>query len=223
METEATTMNTTAPATVAAPQSPAHTDSRGPRRTGGRSDGRGGMQKNPRKGGAPRREPRAKPEFDQKIISIRRVTRVVTGGRRFAFSVAIVAGDKKGRVGVGLGKAGDTSLAIEKALRDAKKNMITIPMTKDASIPHEVYAKFNASEVRIMPAPGRGIIAGSSVRPVLELAGVKNCGAKLLSGSKNQINNARAAIKALSQLKAPKGKKVVAAPEVVAAAVTEAK
>jgi small subunit ribosomal protein S5 len=163
------------------------------------------MQKNSRKGG-PRREPRAKPEFDQKIISIRRVTRVVTGGRRFAFSVAMVAGDRKGRVGVGIGKAGDTSLAIEKALRDAKKNMIVVKTTKDMSIPHDTYAKFCASRVKIMPAPGRGIIAGSSVRPVLELAGIKNCGAKLLSGSKNQINNARAAVLALSSLKLLKTK-----------------
>ena len=161
--------------------------------------GKNSFQKNPRK--APRREPRAKPEFDQKIISIRRVTRVVTGGRRFSFSVAIVAGNRKGQVGVGLGKAGDTSLAIEKALRSAKKHMITVRTTKDMSIPHDVRAKYCGSDLVIMPAPGRGLIAGSSVRPVLELAGIKNTGAKILSRSKNKINNARAAVLALSKLK----------------------
>lgn len=156
------------------------------------------FKKNVRKG--PRRESKVKPEFDQKIISIRRVTRVVTGGRRFSFSVAVVAGNRKGSVGVGLGKAGDTSIAIEKALRDAKKNMVTVSLNKYQSIPHEVKAKFSASRVTIMPAPGRGIIAGSSVRSVLELAGIKNVSAKIRSGSKNKINNARVAIEALRML-----------------------
>ncbi|MCX6703728.1 MAG: 30S ribosomal protein S5 [Candidatus Zambryskibacteria bacterium] len=147
------------------------------------------------------REPRVKPEFDQKIISIRRVTRVVTGGRRFSFSVAVVVGDRKGKVGVGQGKATDTPLAIDKAVRDAKKNIIKIPVTKTHSIPHEVFAKFSGSQVIIMRAPGKGIIAGSSVRTVLELAGIKEVGSKLFSRSKNKVNNAKAAIKALSQLR----------------------
>ncbi len=147
-----------------------------------------------------RRDTRAKPEFDQKIVSLRRVVRVMAGGRRFRFSVSIVAGDRKGRVGVGQGKASDTPLAIEKALRDAKKNMITINTTKDMSIPHDVEAKFAASRVKIMPAKGKGILAGSSVRTVLELAGLKEVGAKLISRSKNSTNNAYAAIKALKQL-----------------------
>jgi small subunit ribosomal protein S5 len=144
---------------------------------------------------------RVKPEFDQKIVSIRRVTRVVTGGRRFNFSVGIVIGDKKGRVGVGLGKAGDTPLAIDKAVRDARKNMITVKLDKHSSIPHEVEAKYSSSRVKIMKAPGKGILAGSSVRTVLEFAGVKEVSSKLFSRSKNKINNAKAAIKALSQLK----------------------
>ena len=96
-----------------------------------------------------------RPEFDQKIISIRRVTRVMAGGRRFSFSVAMVIGDKKGKVGVGIGKAGDTQLAIEKAVRDAKKHMIVVPMNKDSHIPHDVHVKYASSEVMIMPAPGR--------------------------------------------------------------------
>jgi small subunit ribosomal protein S5 len=145
---------------------------------------------------------RKKPEFDQKIISIRRVTRVVAGGRRFSFSVAVVIGDKKGRVGVGVGKAGDTSLAITKAINNAKKNMITVSLDKEKnSIQHEVEAKFCASYVLIRPTRGTGLTAGSSVRNVLDLAGVKGVNAKILSRSKNQLNNARAAILALSQLK----------------------
>ncbi|MBA3733233.1 30S ribosomal protein S5 [Patescibacteria group bacterium] len=157
------------------------------------------FRKNSRKP-APRREARVKPEFDQKIVSIRRVTRVVTGGRRFAFSVGIVIGDRKGRVGVGQGKAGDTPLAIDKAVRDARKNMIKVNLTKHSSIPHEVDAKFSSSRVHIMRAPGKGILAGSSVRTVLEFAGVREVSAKIFSRSKNKVNNAKAAIKALSEL-----------------------
>ncbi|MES2213508.1 MAG: 30S ribosomal protein S5 [Patescibacteria group bacterium] len=163
------------------------------------------FRKNTRKA-PPRREARVKPEFDQKIVSIRRVTRVVTGGRRFSFSVGIVIGDRKGRVGVGQGKAGDTPIAIDKAVRDARKNMITVPMTKNGSIPHEVDAKFSSSRVHIMRAPGKGILAGSSVRTVLEFAGVKEVSAKIFSRSKNKVNNAKAAVKALATLKLPKNK-----------------
>jgi small subunit ribosomal protein S5 len=172
-----------------------------PRGRGGRRDG-GDDKRNPRRarrGG--RREERVRPEFDQKIISIRRVTRVMAGGRRFSFSVAMVIGDKKGKVGVGIGKAGDTQLAIEKAIRDAKKAMITVKMNQDSHIPHDVRIKYSASEVMIMPAPGRGLVAGSSVRTVLELAGVKDVTAKLLSRSKNKLNNARATVEALKLLK----------------------
>lgn len=149
-----------------------------------------------------RREERVRSEFDQKIISIRRVTRVMAGGRRFSFSVAIVIGNKKGKVGVGIGKAGDTQLAIEKAVRSARKNLIEIPLNKYQHIPHDVHVKVASSEVMIMPAPGRGLVAGSSVRTVLELGGVKDVTAKIFSRSKNKLNNARAAIAALKRLKA---------------------
>lgn len=125
----------------------------------------------------------------------------MAGGRRFNFSAAIVAGDRKGRVGIGLGKGLDTALAIEKALRDAKKNMIMVRVTKTMSIPHDVQAKASSGIVAIRPAPNRGIVAGSAVKLVLELAGVKDVTAKILSGSKNKLNIARATIKALSQLK----------------------
>lgn len=148
------------------------------------------------------RAERPKPEFDQKIINIRRVTRVVKGGRRFSFSVAIVIGNKKGSVGVGIGKASDTALAIDKAIRNAKKNMLKLRLTKNMSIPHEVSSKYCSSNIVIRPAKGRGIVAGSSVRPVLELAGITEVGSKILSRSKNKLNNAKAAIKALSEFKA---------------------
>lgn len=152
---------------------------------------------------------RPKPEFDQKIISIRRVTRVVAGGRRFSFSVALVAGDKKGSIGLGLGKAGDTSLAINKALRNAKKNMVRLKLTKTMSIPHEVSAKFSSSYVMLMPNKGRGLVAGTVVRDIINLSGLKDITGKILSGSKNKLNNAKAVMEALSQISS-KYSKVVA-------------
>src|SRR6185503_9027260 len=120
------------------------TDARGPRGRGGDRGrgGPGGRRGGPRQGSRP---PRPKSEFDSKMITIRRVARTVAGGRRFSFSVAIILGNKKGKVGVGLGKAGDTTLAIDKATRDAKKNMITVNLTKDNSIAHEISSKYNAS------------------------------------------------------------------------------
>lgn len=157
----------------------------------GRGGGRGDRGRSPR-GGDERRS-----EFAQKLIGIRRVARVMAGGRRFNFSVAIVLGDKKGRVGVGIGKAADTALAIEKASRAAKRAMITVALSENKSIPHNVEAKYCASRVEIRPSPGRGLVAGSSVRTVLELGGVSDVTAKILSRSHNPINNARAAIEAL--------------------------
>ncbi len=159
-------------------------------------------QRRPQRRTGGRREERARPEFAQKIISIRRVTRVMAGGRRFNFSVAMVAGNKAGKVGVGIGKAGDTQLAIEKAFRAAKKNMIQVVMDAHSRIPHDVSTKYAASQIMIMPSPGRGLVAGSSVRTVLELAGVKDVTAKVFSRSKNKLNNARAAIEALKTLRA---------------------
>lgn len=144
---------------------------------------------------------RPKPEFDQKTINVRRVARVVSGGRRFSFSVALVAGDKNGRVGVGVGKAGDTALAVEKALNKAKKAMIRVPMTDKKSIPHQVSAKFKSARVELRPAPGRGLVAGSAVRVVLAIAGLHDVNAKIVSRSKDKLNIARAAILALSSLK----------------------
>ncbi len=160
--------------------------------TGSRGGGRGG-----REGG--NRE-RVKPEFDSKIIDIRRVTRVTTGGRRMNFSVAVVAGDRKGRVGVGLGKSIDTASAVDKATRSAKKNLIKVPLSAQMTIPHAVEAKYASARIMIFPARGRGVVAGSSARAVIELAGIKDVCAKFLSGSKNRLNNARATIVALQKL-----------------------
>jgi len=205
MAPEATEVaSTDAPAAVEV-AAPAAATSPYPRRNASRDSrggGAGNDRRNPRRPRRGGRDERVRQEFDQKIISIRRVVRVMGGGRRFSFSVAMVIGDKKGKVGVGIGKAGDTQLAIEKANRNAKKNMMVVPMNKDQHIPHDVHTKYASSEVMIMPAPGRGLVAGSSVRTVLELAGVKDVTAKIFSRSKNKLNNAKAAVEALKQLKA---------------------
>jgi small subunit ribosomal protein S5 len=191
---------------------------------GGRGgQGQRGGKPGGRSGSRPPRAPREKPEFDSKTISIRRVTRVVSGGRRFALSVAIVAGDRNGRIGLGTGKALDTQVAIEKALKAAKKNMFTIKLSKAKSLTHDINAKFKSSEVMIMPNKGRGLIAGSSARTILSLAGLNNVTAKFFSGTKNKLNNARATMKALEQVAYAHGEAptpVVAIPEAPVAAIT---
>ncbi|HEY4496085.1 MAG TPA: 30S ribosomal protein S5 [Candidatus Paceibacterota bacterium] len=146
------------------------------------------------------RDSRVKSEFDQKTLEVRRVTRVVAGGKRFNFSVALAIGNRKGSVGVGLGKGADTALAIDKATRDAKKNLIKINLTKNNSIAHRVEAKYSSAIVMLQPSPGRGIIAGSAVRIIIELVGIKSVVGKIFSGSKNKLNIARATLKALSEL-----------------------
>lgn len=165
---------------------------RGGDRKGGPSRGRDG-----RTGG---RFERPKPEYEQKSIDVRRVTRVTSGGKRFAFSVAMIIGDRKGKVGVGTGKAGDISAAMEKAAKDAKKHMIIVRTTKSRSISHDVKAKSSSAIVELRPAPSRGLVAGSAVRNVLELAGVADVTAKVYTGSKNKLNIARATIKALGSI-----------------------
>ena len=195
MNTEIKT-NNTAPA--AAPTAPAAAP-RDERAPFGRQGGRGGGGRGPRKGGDSR-APRQKPEYDSVMLNIRRVSRTVSGGRRFSFSVALVAGNRKGLVGVGLGKAGDTALAIDKATRNAKKNMIKVNSTKDNSIPHEVFAKYASARVTIRPVKDRGLVAGSATRTVLELAGLTNVAAKIVSPSKNKLNIARATVEALQNL-----------------------
>ncbi len=140
-----------------------------------------------------------KPEFDQKLLDLARVTRVVKGGRRFRFRATLVIGNRKGRVGVGVGKGPDVSEAIRKAFDDAKKNMIIVPMRKD-TIPHEVYHKLGSAKVLLKPAtPGKGIIAGGAIRAVVDFAGVKDIVSKSL-GSSNKLNVARATVAAFASL-----------------------
>ena len=171
-------------------------------RTGGGAP-RGGSGGRP--GGRPdRRGPRperAKPEFEQKMLSIRRVTRVVSGGRRFSFSVVLAIGDKKGSMGLGIGKAGDTTLAIQKAFNDAKKNMIKLRLNKRGTIPHDVKAKYKAARVMLMPNTGRGVVVGSAMRVMVELAGITDITGRVISGSKDKLNIAQATMKALSIFK----------------------
>jgi small subunit ribosomal protein S5 len=148
------------------------------------------------------RAPRERGEFEQVTIDARRVARVMAGGRRFSFSLVIVIGDKKGRVGVGLGKGLDTALAIDKATRDAKKHLFTVPRTATGSIPHQVSAKYASSTVEVIPSKGRGLVAGSAVRTVLDLAGVTDVVTKIHTRSKNKLTIARATVAALKKLRA---------------------
>lgn len=142
----------------------------------------------------------AKKEFDQKTVEIKRVTRVVAGGKRMRFRALVVIGDKKGRVGIGVRKGTDVSEAVNKAVNSAKKSMITVKLVND-TIPHEIKLKFKSSVVFLKPArPGTGVIAGGAIRQVLDLVGVKNVLSKML-GSNNKANNVMATFMALGKLK----------------------
>ena len=167
-----------------------------------RAGGRGALRGRAQRGGNRARPPRERGEFEQVTIDARRVARVMAGGRRFNFSLVVVIGDKKGRVGVGLGKGVDTALAIDKATRDAKKHLFTVPRTTSNSIPHQVSAKYASSTVEIIPSKGRGLVAGSAMRTVLELAGVTDVVTKIHSRSKNKLTIARATVAALKKLRA---------------------
>lgn len=156
----------------------------------------------PRAGARGSRAPRERGEFEQVTIDARRVARVMAGGRRFNFSLVVIIGDKKGRVGVGLGKGVDTALAIDKATRDAKKHLFAVPRTATGSIPHQVSAKYASSTVEIIPSRGRGLVAGSAVRTVLDLAGVTDVVTKIHTRSKNKLTIARATVAALKKLRA---------------------
>src|ERR1700719_5330573 len=139
-------------------------------------------------------------EFQEKIVSLNRVAKVVKGGRRFSFSALIVVGDGKGRVGAGLGKAGEVPDAIRKGVEDEKKQMITVPMV-GTTIPHEVRYKLGAAKVLLKPGvPGTGVISGSSMRAVVEAAGIKDILTKSI-GTENPINVVRATVSALASLR----------------------
>lgn len=147
----------------------------------------------------PRRTEREK-EFEERVVAINRVTKVVKGGRRFRFAALVVIGDKKGRVGFGTGKANEVPDAIKKAVEDAKKNIITVPMV-GTTIPHEITGTYGAGSVFLRPAAeGTGVVAGGAVRDVLELAGLNDVLSKCL-GSRTPINMVRATMTALNELK----------------------
>lgn len=140
-------------------------------------------------------------EFKDKTLDLRRVTRVVAGGKRFRFRATVAIGDEKGRIGIGMGKGVDVAQSIDKAKINARKNLITIPLN-GTTIPHEVDAKFSAARVLIRPAKtGHGLKAGGAVRSVLLLVGVRDAVAKCLGKTKNKLTNAEATIKALESIK----------------------
>ena len=143
-------------------------------------------------------------DWQERVIQIRRVSKTVKGGKKMSFRAIVVVGNEKGQVGVGVGKAGDVIGAVRKGVSDGKKNLVRVPLTPNNSIPTLSNGRDGAANVLIRPAaPGTGVIAGGSIRTVLELAGIKNVLAKRL-GSKTPLNNARAAMVALAQLRTHK-------------------
>jgi len=174
---------------------------RGPRQGGGR--GQGGQQ-----GRGPRRDnrgqmPQEEKQFDERVVHIDRVARVVKGGRRFRFRALVVVGDKKGKVGIGIAKGADVTAAVTKATEVAKKQLVKVTLYK-GTLPHEARAKVGGANILIMPAaPGTGLIAGGVVRTILEVAGVSNVLSKSL-GSSNKANIAYATIEALTSLEPAK-------------------
>jgi small subunit ribosomal protein S5 len=174
-------------------------------RRGGRDSGRdSGRDGGKSKGGKGKDRDRDKDKdsgYQERVIQIRRVSKVVKGGKKLSFRAIVVIGNEKGEVGVGVGKASDVIGAVRKGVADGKKHLINIPLTKSNTIPHPIVGAGGGANVMMRPAaPGTGVIAGGAVRTVLELAGVKNILAKQL-GSGNPLNNARAAVNALKTLR----------------------
>jgi small subunit ribosomal protein S5 len=142
----------------------------------------------------------SKIKYEEKVIQVKRVTKVVKGGKKMTFRAVVIIGDNKRKVGVGIGRADDVNMAIEKAILSGKKNLINVPLTLKDSVPHVVKASYGACQIMLRPASqGTGVIAGGSVRTVLELAGIKNILAKQF-GSNNILNNAKTTILALTLL-----------------------
>lgn len=142
-------------------------------------------------------------DLQERVVFIHRVSKVVKGGRRFSLVALVAVGDGKGNVGLGMGKSAEVPLAIQKAVDDAKKNMFHVPVTEEGSIPHQVVGHFGAGSILIQPAiEGTGVIAGGPVRPLYELAGIKNIMSKSL-GSSNAMNVIKAAADGLKQLESP--------------------
>lgn len=139
--------------------------------------------------------------WEEKVVQVKRVTKVVKGGKKLSFRAVLVIGNEKGQIGVGVGKAGDVIGAVKKGVADARKHIVNIPLTKYNSIPHPIYGTSGAAKIILRPsATGSGVIAGGCTRIVLELAGIKNILAKQL-GSNNILNNARAVLNALENLR----------------------
>jgi small subunit ribosomal protein S5 len=153
-------------------------------------------------GGGFNRAVKPKDDIQTKLLDLARVTRVTGGGKRLRFRAVVIAGDKKGKIGIGIDKGRDVSQAVDKATRMARKNLVSIVIIND-TIPHEVEAKVGPSVILLKPQmKGRGLVAGGAVRMICDLAGIKNVSSKILSGSKNKLNNARATMEALRKLKA---------------------
>lgn len=164
---------------------------------------------------------RAPSEFEETTLSVDRVTRVVKGGRRMRFRAVVVVGNRKGKVGLGTGKANEVQAAVQKAVKDARRNMIRVPLIK-GTIPHNVDIKFKAAKLRFMPASeGTGVIAGGALRVILDHAGVRNVLAKRF-GTGNKLVNAQATILALGRLKQVGGGNVEAEPAAAIAVIEEA-
>ncbi|HSX35170.1 MAG TPA: 30S ribosomal protein S5 [Candidatus Saccharimonadales bacterium] len=186
--------DTTAVQKAASEQQAQNTPNNGPQRGGPRGGGRG---QGPR-GRRPEVAPEEK-QFDERVVHIDRVARVVKGGRRFRFRALVVVGDRKNRVGIGTAKGADVTAAVTKATEIAKKHFVLVPVHND-TIPHEVTAKVSGANILVKPAsPGTGLIAGGTVRIVLEVAGIKNALSKSL-GSSNKTNAAYATVAALQTL-----------------------
>lgn len=157
------------------------------------------QQKNKNKKGQHNNKDR---EFEDDVLEIRRVTRVMAGGKRFSFRATVVMGNRNGKIGVGMGKGKDVADSIGKAKADAEKNMIEVNLKEDRTIPHDVEVKHGAARILLKPTQeGHGLIAGGPVRVVLDLAGVKDISAKMLGNTSNKLNNARATVKALNYFK----------------------
>lgn len=176
---------------AAAEGATASSDGKGPRGRGPRRDSKGG----------PRRAPRERDAFKETVIAINRVSKTVKGGRRMRFTAIVVIGDNKGKIGFATGKANEVPDAIKKALERARRNIINVPIVKGDTIPHDITGQWGATQVFLKKAPdGTGIVAGSAVRSILELAGIKNVYSKLY-GSRTPINTVRATVTAIQQLR----------------------
>ncbi|MEF2845703.1 MAG: 30S ribosomal protein S5 [Eggerthellaceae bacterium] len=142
-------------------------------------------------------------ELNEKVVSIKRVTKVVKGGRNMRFTALVVVGDGNGRVGIGMGKSQEVPQAIKKGVEDAKKNMFSVPLTEEGTLPHDIMGEYGAGRVLIKPAaPGTGVIAGGAARAVMELAGVKDVFCKSL-GTDNVMNIVKAAANGLQNMQSP--------------------